>query len=156
VADSVTRQAAAAIYSALTGITVAGGYHYNLDGTDQVRYGMATANVHPGQAAAFIAVEQIVTTPGPELTRWSRAISFRVEAMVPSDEDPGKQQLDAMDLLDDVLRSIEANRSLALRSAGVRDILCDGTAFSGALIQFGAYGIASVRVDVKINVATGA
>jgi len=154
-AASVTRQAAAALASALATITVAGGYHYNLNGTDQVKYGMAAAPVQPGTAAVYIAVEQIVTTPGPELTKWSRAISFRVEGYVPSDESPGQQQLDAMDLLDDITRAIEANRSLGLRAAGVRDILVDGTAFAGSLLQFGAYGIASARVDVKINVATG-
>jgi hypothetical protein len=153
---SVLRRVAGAIHAALSAITVAGGYHYSLNGTDQVVYGIAAAPALPGQATAFIALEQVATTTGPELTRWSRAASYRVEALVPSDETPGKQQLDAMDLLDDIVRAIEADRSLGLRAAGVRDILLDGTAFAGSLIQFGAYGIASIRIDVKLNVATGA
>ena len=155
-AASVHRQVANAIKTALAAMTVAGGYHYDYNATDQVKIGMAAGANLLDVPTIYIALEDTVSTTGPELNRWARAASFRIEALIPSDESPGSQQLDAMDALDDIMRAIEADRSLGLRAAGVRDVLLNGSAFSGSLIQFARYGVVSVQCQVKMSFTTGA
>jgi hypothetical protein len=156
VGDSVHRDVTEAIKTALAAMTVAGGYHYNYNAADQVQIGLASTAPKPNAPAIFISLEESASSYGPELTRFTRAARYVIEAVIPSNENPGSQQLDAMDAMDDVMRALEANRSLGLRSSGVRDLILEGRAFAGAWIAFGCYGVASITATVTINLATGA
>lgn len=155
-ADSVHRDVAEAMQTKIQAINGAGVYHYDFTGSDQVFIGIASHAVRPDKPTAFIALQATSSVTGEQLTRWTRTPTFVVEVIVPSDEDPGKQQLDAMDAMDDIMRALEADRTLGLTSSGVRDVLIGGTSFAGALIGFGRYGVASLEVRVTLNVQTGA
>jgi hypothetical protein len=154
-AASAHRQVMTALETLCAAINGTGVYHFDFSGSDQVKIGLASTARRMNKPTIYIGIRASSSVTGPELTRWTRTPTFVIEALVPSSADPGEQVLDGLDAMDDIMRAIEADRSLGLQALGVRDVLVGATAFSGQSINVGNYGIASLDVQCTISRTTG-
>lgn len=122
----------AAIKTALAKNTTAGGYFYDLTGTDQVVQGWYDAPPRTGLAQVMIAHWTVSTTPGPPLSQESVTAEFLLMAWAPATADTADARATASEqIADDVAKRLR----IATRTSG-EDIAALSTPILEVAIQF--------------------
>jgi len=122
-----------------------GVYTYDLSPAGRVVRGVVT-DPPVDSPAVGIFHQQTSTTPGARLGYWERTTTVGIHGWIASDGTEGDAEDAAADLFNDILRTLEADRSL---SSNVRDITADGVFFGGGSYSLDGWGI--VAIDLKIN-----
>jgi len=141
-----------AVVSALKTIDGTGSFTYDLSGDDQVLVGRGS---RPARVpAAFVAVEGLDTAQVPgqtPLTRYDRTLTLTVVAFAQaSDDKPGSVHAASLDLQDDVMRALEADRSLG---GLVYDLEIVSQLYDGAELDARASGLGIVALAVRCRYA---
>lgn len=128
-----------------------GVYTHDLSATGTVVRG---AVLDPPQSLASVGVylQNLNSEPGARLGYWSRTALVGIHGWVAHDGTEGDAEDVAADLLDDISRALEADRTL---SAQVRDIIVSGTAFAGNTYGLGGWAVAAVDLQVTWSQQTG-
>lgn len=101
------------VVTLLAGITVAGGYHYDLDGADQVALGRRAAPSRQAKACVDVADWRVRGSYDADLTSYRRILTFVLVGRVPTSADtPSSRSEAAAALLDDCIARLEANYTL--------------------------------------------
>ena len=122
----------AAIKTALAANTVAGGYHYDLTGSDQVMQGWVDRPPRAGLAHVMVAHWDVTIEPGQPLTQNTNRATFFLEASAPTTVDTSDARTTAAEqLASDVLKclrkaTIDTGGGIrAITSAQVTDLTFD-------------------------------
>lgn len=137
-----------------------GVYHHDVSGIDQVQIG---AFAEPPRVP-FVSVSLTRATSsdseGTPLGMWTRTLEISIIGWVAATADTAADRTrEAVRLLDDIMRALEANVSL---NDGTRDLVhtmdIDGVAFDGDLEGAWAagFGIAAAVLTVSYRMTTGA
>ncbi len=125
----------------------AGVYTYDLSGAGTVVRG---AVLEPPGGSDTVAVGYYLspfrTEPGERLGFYERTAMVSIHGWVQHDGTEGDAEDAAVDLCNDIMRSLEADRTLG---SNVRDLKLDATAFSGTLYGWDGWGV--VALDLTIN-----
>ena len=132
----------------------AGTYTHDLRGEDQVVIGESFS---PGRIpCAYIYPNGVTTTQAAGttvLTRYDRNMSVQVEAWCAATSSaPGTALLDALDLQDDIMRALEADRSLG---GYVRDIEISASSFDGHELDRPSLGLAVLVLSIDYTETAG-
>lgn len=151
---SQVRAVVGAVKSALQAMNGTGAYTYDLSGTSRVRIGVPdlTSSFYP---RAYVALDNLVSTHGPQLGRYKRTALINVWAFCAStSSDTEERGLVATDLLDEICTALETDRTLGMR---VLDIIIQGATFDGDEegIPGAAVAVAQVEVYWHANSAAG-
>ena len=143
------------IKTQIANVNGSGSYTADLSGTDQVVIGESFAPHRlPG---CYIYPNGVTTTQAAGrtvLTRDDRTMSGQVEAGTPATASaPGTALLDAMDLQDDIMRALEADRSLG---GNVRDIEIAASSFDGHELDRPSLGLAVLVLTIEYTETAGA
>ena len=131
-----------------------GSFTSDLPGSDQVVIGESFA---PGRIpCAYIYPNGVTTTQAAGttvLTRYDRTMSVQVEAWCAATSSaPGTALLDALDLQDDIMRALEADRSLG---GNVRDIEISASSFDGHELDRPSLGLAVLVLSIDYTETAG-
>jgi len=141
------------LVTALQAIDGSGDYTHDVSGTGKV--GRARISMPPiGPPYVTVVFEDAPTSHDQVLGTYRRDIRFTVAGWgkCASDTDEARAEA-AINMADDILRAVEADRTLGDR---VYDVLCNPTAFVGYEAETGAeYPIAVVEVVCWLRVSTG-
>lgn len=150
---SNARTVLANIKTALSGINGSGGgYHHDLSGAGRVQLlrGLSPAMV-PG---AMVYPTSFTSEHGPQLGRYARRMSVMVVGVVAgTTESPSDRALAAFDLLDDICRALESDRTLG---GTVLDVIVSNCVISGDEADAPGLGAAYATVDVYYHMNSGA
>ena len=138
----------------LANINGAGVYTTDISGTGRVVQGRYTSPpVTP--PCAVVWVDSVETAQHVELGVYRREFNMTIVGLVEAtSDDELTLTTAAMDLMDDILRAIEADRSLG---GSVYDVIMSATSFAGAAPETGAtYGIVVVSLEAYVAMETGA
>ena len=132
-----------------------GSYSADLSGSDQVCIGESFAPHRlPG---CYIYPNGINTSQAAGrtvLTRYDRTMSVQIEAWTAATSSaPGTALLDALDLQDDIMRALEADRSLG---GNVRDIEISASAFDGHELDRPGLGLCVLVCSISYTEVSGA
>ena len=132
----------------------AGSYVNDVSGSDAVVIG-ATFAPHrvPGVYLYPNGVSSSQSGGSTVLTRYDRTMSVQVECWRgATNSQPGTALLDALDFQDDVMRALEADRSLG---NNVRDIEIAGASYDGAELDRPGLGLAVLLLTIKYTETAG-
>ena len=151
---ATARTALSNIKTRIAGITTGGGFHYSLDGADQV---VIASPIHPERVPAVYLDVQSVTSALAEgkthLNAYTRTVVYGFLGFVASNTDsPSDRTLAAMDLLDDITARLEGDRGL---SNTVFDLVVVGTAFDGAAEDLPSLGVVAGTITIWWRTAAG-
>ena len=136
----------------LANINGAGVYTYDVSATGAVVRG---AMVQPPISPPCVAYWHMVTTskPGPVLTKFTRTTTIGIHGWTAHDGTEGDGSDAASDLFNDILRAIEADRTL---SNQVHDVKIGGTFFGGAEFDADRGGMVVAELELTYPIVTGA
>lgn len=142
-----------ALLAALAGVDGSGSYTHDLSGAGRV------ARVRVAQPLISGAFVTCVFDDAPSrhdivLGTYRRDLQFTIVGwgVTGADTDEARQEA-ACNMMDDVMRAVEADRSLG---GLVYDVLCHGRSFIGSDAESGAqYPVAVIKVEVHLRVGTG-
>jgi len=122
-----------------------GVYTYDLSPAGRVVRGVV---IDPPVDSPAVGIfhERTSTEPGARLGYFERTTVVGIHGWIASDGSEGDAEDAAADLFNDILRALEADRSL---SSNVRDIAADGVFFGGGTFSLDGWGI--VAIDLTIN-----
>ena len=94
-------------------------------------------------------------TPGTTvLTRYDRTMNIQIEGWVAAENStPGNAALEAVDLMDDIMRALEADRSL---DGNVRDIEISASSLDGQELDRPGLGLCILQLVVRYTETAGA
>ena len=142
-----------ALISQIQGVNGSGAYTHDLSGTGRVgRVRVASPPIGPPYAT--IVVDEVISSNDVVLGTYRRDCIFTIVgwATAGADTDTAREQ-GAINMLDDLLRAVESDRTLGGR---VYDVIGSGRSFNGFDPETGAqYPIAVVRVETWLRVNTG-
>ena len=152
---STERTILAAIQTQIQNVNGAGSYTFNLSGTDQVVLGEAfQPHRIPGCYVYFLNVTTAQTPGTTRLNAYDRVMTVQAEAWCAAENStPGNAALEAVDLMDDIMRALEADRSL---DGNVRDIEISASSLDGQELDRPGLGLAILSLVVRYTEAAGA
>jgi hypothetical protein len=142
---SALRAIMAQVQDAIQTANGSGVYTHDLSATGTVVRG-AVLDPPASSVAVGVYVQSVATTPGARLGYFERTMTVGIHGWASHDGTEGDSEDTASDLLDDILRTLESDRSLGSR---VRDLTASGVPFSGTTL--GIDGWAMVAIDLEIN-----
>ena len=149
---SRSRQVLDAVRDALVTINGAGSYTHNLSGTDAVKIGRSRPEdtVLP---AAWVAVATLRSEHGTGSGRYRRLLTVDIEARVSATSQTTEERAcTALDLLDDIVTALEANRTMG---GLIYDLILEGVDIDGDEIGMSNVGIVYAQVVLWWEVASG-
>ena len=88
------------------------------------------------------------------LTRYDRTMTCQIEGWVAAENStPGNAALEAVDLMDDIMRALEADRSL---DSNVRDIEISASSLDGQELDRPGLGLCILQLIVRYTETAGA
>ena len=153
---STTRTVMGNLKTRIAGITVAGGFNYNLNATDQVVISTPKASGPdrvPSVYLRLISVTNALPAGDVNLGAYRRTAVIGFIGFVGSNTDsPSDRTLAAVDLLDDIITRLEGDRML---SSTVFDIVTSGEGFDGAEEDLPGLGVTVGTITVWWRNAAG-
>ena len=139
----------------LANVNGSGSYTHDLSGADQIVIGEAfSPHRLPGAYVYVNGVKTTQTAGRTALRRFDRQMDIQIEAWcAATNASPGTTILDALDLQDDIMRAIEADRSLG---NNVRDVEVEATAYDGQELDRPSLGLAVLTLKVFYTETAGA
>jgi hypothetical protein len=128
-----------------------GVYVHDLSATGTVVRG-AVLESPQSSVAVGVYLQHLNTEPGARLGYWERTALVGIHGWVAHDGTEGDAEDVAADLLNDITRALEADRTLG---GNVRDINASGTAFAGNTYGIGGWAIAAIDLRVNWSQRTG-
>ncbi len=152
---STERTILAAIQTQIQNVNGSGSYTFNLSGTDQVVLGESfQPHRVPGCYVYFLNVTTAQTPGTTRLTAYDRTMNVQVEGWCAAENStPGNAALEAVDLMDDIMRALEADRSLG---GSARDIEISASSLDGQELDRPGLGMCILSVVVRYTERAGA
>ena len=141
----------------IAAITTGGGYHYSLDGSDQVLVGNYPESAREGVASVQVADWSVTSSYDADLNSFRRTLRFVLLGRVPADGDSTEDRAIATArLLDDVISAIEKSYTLGgnvlstiIEDSGPVDGMAGDIERTGAFAAVGTcYWIATREVGI--------
>lgn len=128
-----------------------GVYTYDLSATGTVIRG---AVLEPPQSSPSVGVFMVPmdSAPGVRLGFSERTQRVAIHGWIASDGTEGDAEDTAADLLNDILRALEADRTL---DSKVRDITLTGSAFSGTTYGWDGWAVVALDMEFNYSLKTG-
>ena len=152
---SAERTILTAIQTQIQNVNGAGSYTFTLSGDDQVVIGEAfQPHRIPGAYVYFLNVTTAQTPGTTRLNAFDRIMNCQIEAWCAAENStPGNAALEAVDLMDDIMRALEADRSL---DGNVRDIEISASSLDGQELDRPGLGLAILSLVVRFSETAGA
>jgi hypothetical protein len=152
---STERTILAAIQTQIQNVNGAGSYTFDLSGNDQVVIGEAFQPTRVPCCHVYFLNVTTAQTPGTTvLTRYDRTMSVQAEGWCAAENStPGNAALEAVDLMDDIMRALEADRSLG---GNVRDIEISASAIDGQELDRPTLGLCILSILIRYTETAGA
>lgn len=152
---SKERTILAAIKTQIQNVNGSGSYTFDLSGADQVVLGESfQPHRVPGCYVYFLNVSTAQTAAVTVLTRYDRTMTCQIEGWVAAENStPGNAALEAVDLMDDIMRALEADRSL---DSNVRDIEISASSLDGQELDRPGLGLCILQLIVRYTETAGA
>lgn len=152
---SKERTILAAIKTQIQNVNGSGSYTFDLSGADQVVLGESfQPHRVPGCYVYFLNVSTAQTAGTTALTRYDRTMTCQIEGWVAAENStPGNAALEAVDLMDDIMRALEADRSL---DNNVRDIEISASSLDGQELDRPGLGLCILQLIVRYTETAGA
>jgi hypothetical protein len=152
---SKERTILAAIRTQIQNVNGSGSYTFDLSGADQVVLGESfQPHRVPGCYVYFLNVSTAQTAGTTVLTRYDRTMTCQIEGWVAAENStPGNAALEAVDLMDDIMRALEADRSL---DNNVRDIEISASSLDGQELDRPGLGLCILQLIVRYTETAGA
>ena len=152
---STERTILAAIQSQIQNVNGSGSYTFDLSGTRTVIGEAFQPARVPGCYVYFLNVTTAQTPGVTVLTRYDRTMTVQAEGWCAAENStPGNAALEAVDLMDDIMRALEADRSL---DGNVRDIEISASALDGQELDRGpGLGLCILQLVVRYTETAGA
>ena len=152
---STERTILAAIQSQIQNVNGSGSYTFDLSGTRTVIGEAFQPHRVPGCYVYFLNVTTAQTPGITVLTRYDRTMTVQAEGWCAAENStPGNAALEAVDLMDDIMRALEADRSL---DGNVRDIESSASALDGQELDRGpGLGLCSLQIVARYTETAGA
>ena len=144
-----------AIQTQIQGVNGSGSYTFNLSGGDQVVLGESfQPHRVPGCYVYFLGLSTAQTPGTPALTRYDRTMTVQLEAWCAAESSaPGNAALEAVDLMDDIMRALESDRSLG---GNVRDIEISASSVDGQELDRPGLGLCIMQLLIRYTETAGA
>jgi|15BtaG_2_1085339.scaffolds.fasta_scaffold00097_44 hypothetical protein len=137
-------------------INGSGVYTHDLSGSSPTRVGRVRLSSPPVEPPfAVVVLDEVPSRHDVVLGKYRRDLVFTIVGWAQSagDSDELRQEA-ACNMLDDILRAVESDRTLG---GEVYDVLCHGRSFVASEPETGAlYGVAVVRAEAYLRVSSGA
>ena len=152
---STERTILTAIQTQIQNVNGSGSYTFNLSGADQVVLGESfQPHRVPGCYVYFLNVSTAQTGGSTRLNAYDRTMTCQVEAWVAAENStPGNAALEAVDLMDDIMRALEADRSL---DGNARDIEISASSLDGQELDRPGLGLCILQLVVRYTETAGA
>ena len=152
---STERTILTAIKTQIQNVNGSGSYTFNLSGADQVVLGESfQPHRVPGCYVYFLNVSTAQTGGTTRLNAYDRTMTCQVEGWVAAENStPGNAALEAVDLMDDIMRALEADRSLG---GNVRDIEISASSLDGQELDRPGLGLCILQLVVRYTETAGA
>lgn len=143
------------IKTQIQNVNGSGSFTFDLSGDDQTVIGESfSPHRVPGCYIYPNGVSSEQNGGKTVLTRYDRTMSVQIEAWTPATSaSPGTALLDALDLQDDIMRAIEADRTL---NNNVRDVEIEANSFDGQELQRPSMGLAVLLLTITYTETAGA
>ena len=152
---STERTILAAIQTQIQNVNGAGSYTFDLSGTRTVIGEAFQPHRVPACYIYFLNVATAQTPGTTRLTAYDRTMTVQAEGWCAAENStPGNAALEAVDLMDDIMRALEADRSL---DGNVRDIEISASALDGQELDRGpGLGLCILQLVVRYTETAGA
>jgi len=152
---STERSILAAVKAQLANVNGAGSYTFDISGTDAVVQGESFAPHRvPGAYVFFLGLSTAQTGGKTVLTRYDRTMRIQIEGWCAAKSAaPANAALEAIDLMDDIMRALEADRSLG---GNVRDIEISASALDGQELDRPGLGLCVLQLTATFTEVAGA
>jgi hypothetical protein len=151
---STERSILAAVKTQIANVNGAGLYTFDLSGADAVVHGQAfQPHRVPGAYVFFGGLSTAQTGGVTVLTKYDRTMIIQVEGWCAAKSAaPADAALEAVDLMDDIMRALEADRSLG---GNVRDIEISASALDGQELDRPGLGLCVLQITATYTEAAG-
>jgi hypothetical protein len=151
---STERTILAAIQTQIQNVNGAGSYTFDLSGTRTVIGEAFQPHRVPACYIYFLNVATAQTPGSTRLTAYDRTMTVQAEGWCAAENStPGNAALEAVDLMDDIMRALEADRSL---DGNVRDIEISASSIDGQELDRPGLGLCILSLLIRYTEASGA